>query len=92
MWNSAYFLKLRTKSPKAVYLAFGQCMYRFLVKQAQRDKDLSLRICCAKKGIIQFCGKDTLTVKEGLGGFTLVRICCLKCFLLDGSYFCTFIM
>ena len=36
--------------------------------------------------------KTTLTVKEGLGDLTLVRVCCLKCFLLDGSYFCTFIM
>ena len=52
MWNSAYFLKLRTK------------------KMALRLKNM-LR----KKGIIQFFfGKDDLTVKEGLGDFTLCEV------------------
>lgn len=61
----------------AVSLAFG---YVHVQIPGETVKDFKF----AQKGIIQFCGKDTSTVKEGLGDLTLVRVCCLKRFLLDG--------
>ena len=42
MWNSAYFLKLRTKIVGRLFLwLLAMFMYRFLVKQAERERGVS---------------------------------------------------